>query len=345
MTTAATDVPKLPSLEDDPSGIFSEFAKAVRQHAAGQMTNRPGFERYGLIALVVSADAYYRFAGTLDLTDPLDPVRIPVFVPQLPPNLAVNATHATCSNHREATALHSEYLTKEAQIKQAILSSVGPSILRNLTNPDAGDTVTMTAQEIMAELELLYGTFTAMDIHNYQRQLSDPIAGQDVATFLAYCSNFRSITAKLEHAGHSLSNFTQFEFFTQGTISQENIRRALAQYIVLHPLLADRTIATLVPFVRLQLSNATTTTSGYAGAIVPSISLADVEALIAAALAKQATKANAPKKSGQFGPYCYFHGYKAHLGINCTHMLQDPATFGAAKLSAKNPQAVAGGHK
>lgn len=329
------------NLEDDPSRFFLNWYRLVRQAASNLMNSRVGFTVYGLIFLVISAQQWAAYEGNLD--EHGDVILPPIPVMPLP--LANGATHVQVSNHKQAVDQYHEYQTNVVMLKKAILLSMGPTLLRDFTNPDAGDTVTLTIPQIIARLVVLFGTFSALDIRNLHLSLSEPLSGDDVPAFLAFSSKFRETLAQLAQAGHPVNRFSQLDTFAQSAASQHQVTRAIDQYILQNPLLENRNIADIVHFVRLQLSNATTISTGYAGAASQSVSLADVHSIVNAALAQQ-SKPSLPKRQVQAGTmYCYVHGYKAHWGSNCTKMLQDQTNkYTAAMLAAKNHTAVAGGH-
>jgi hypothetical protein len=198
----------------------------------------------------------------------------------------------------------------------------------------------LTLPEIMQHHHNLFGVRTANDIRAMKERLREPILGQDMPTFIDFCSKFQNTIGRLLRARQEVSSFDQMDLFAQATASQPQIVRGIEIYVEGTPLLANRTLNNLILAVRVYLTNVVASPGGFAAAasVSPSIKYtqADLDRAVAHALGKSKSKTKRP--------YCYVHGYTGHEGKICKKMLADPQSFSPAMLAAKDPNAVAGGH-
>lgn len=358
-------LPKIfPHLTENPTENSTEWYKSVRQLFASLMSHH---FQYGLLHLVVSEDEFSKYPGNMDLTDPADPQPIPPPNPLPPGPIAAGAGAGTIHTHRLAHDLSMEYIKAKALGRRLILESVGPDIRDELTDHLAGETIMATIPEIVKHVKKHYGTRTAEDLRKLRNSLREPIAGQDVSTFLTFSVKFKNTVGKLAVAGQPLSALDQIDCFQEATMGQPGIAEAFNDYVKANPNLADRNLVHMCTFIRAQLANATASSLGYAGAATGSnihlalptaphpreiptlagLTIADVTKVIDSALDKRLGAARSTQGGGQRAKhYCYRHGYNnTHPGRDCNVMKADSATYLPAMLQARTPTQVPGGHK
>ena len=364
MNKEEVGIPKIsPTLAENPTENYVEWIKSVRQLFASLMI---AHYPYGLLHLVVPAAEFSTYPLNFDRTDPENPIPIDAPNPIPPGPLAAGAGAGAVHMHKEIKDIHVEYTKLSATGRLILIDSLGPDIREEITDHAAGSTITTTIPDIMAHVRIHYGTRTAEDIRRLRDSLREPIAGQDVGTFLTFSVKFKNTVGKLAAAGQALSQFDQLDYFFGAIMGQPGIADAARDYVKANPNLADRNLNNIVTFVRAQLANATASSLGYAGSAkeyatnapmpAPSdvpfagLTIADVSKAIDAALNKRLGNIppTARKEQGnqRATHYCYRHGYNnSHPGRDCNAMKADTSTYSPAMLTAKNPTQVPGGHK
>lgn len=327
-----------PTLHSHPSRHYPQWYSSVSAFAASIGTS--DFQ-YGMVHLVITADAWTALPGNTNITADGGIVITPTPNPQQPGHLAGSAGAGTVHIYREDTELYRRYLGYVATLRTAIMESLGHAIQLSLRDP-THNIIVMTIPQIMATIAQMYGTASASDIEALLAQLSIPIDGGDHDTFVAFSVNFQQINAALTRAGQPLSNYLQCRRLQEATAGQSLIARAIALYFENTPLLANQSLLTLIPFVRQQLQNTTSVASfGYANtAAVPTIPVqlrpqlpSTFDSVTAAYLAgleagrgQQRRNQRAAQRGGPSSnsipqqQYCYHHGYGNHSGQNCNFM-------------------------
>jgi len=228
----------------------------------------------------------------------------------------------------------------------------------------------LTSLEIVDQVTLLFGTRTAFATSTLEAQLSRPIEGQDLPTFLAFATTFTSAVTDLAAANQPVSAYAQLRFFAQATASQPIIAQALQLYVQSQPTLGLRTLAAAITFTTTHLSNHLgTADAGYAGSANQSphepptsyagasLSSSDCER-IADIVARRMKHSSGPPNRDTNGStrnnstptstaYCYLHGFRNHAGSVCSKMkaanAATPGKFTQRMLNAKSPTDVVGG--
>ena len=352
-----------PSLSLHPSRVFSQWYSSVSAFAASIGT---ADFRYGLVHLVISPQAWAALPGNTAQNG--DVAAVPD--PQPPGTLAGNASAATVHLYREDSELHRRYLGYVSTLRAAILESLGPEIQISLRDPQH-NIIVLSIPQIMTTMRDTYGTAAAADIEALLARLSEPIQGGDHDSFVSFTVGFRQTVAALDRAGQPLSQYLQCRRLQEATASQSNIARAVSLYFETNPLLADQSLAELIPFVLRQLQNASVSSIGYANSAPslpatpspPSDILSSMDTIVSACLAameasglsKRNRQSRSNRNSATTGPrapgsvahpsrqYCYHHGFGGHSSGACNFMRGSPVHT-AAMRAATTPNEVPGGH-
>lgn len=329
-----------PSLGDDPSQNYTPWVKSVRKLAASLFAHPSA--PYGLLHLVTPPAIFATYPRNFDAAgNPIPPPD-----PAQPAPLAGNAAGGTTAIYKEAMGTFMHYITECNHLRSAVIDSIGIILQRDQTDP-LTDTITHDIPTLVNNMELLFGTETRDSLRRLHNLLDSPIQGQDTAIFLDFSSTFSETLQKLARAGHPVDSYSQMERFIAATSAQPGITKAIDTYMVITPMIADRTLSLLITYIRGQLANMTTSYAGFAGnTATVTITQAEYQALTSpGALAHNAAAQAAQSKPHATNPYCYHHGYRGHLGSICHYMLADKTKFKPAMLKAKSPTEVAGGHK
>lgn len=327
-----------PSLGDNPVQNYPAWYKCVRKVASNLFAHPSA--PYGLLHLVTPPAIFATYPRNVDAAgNPIPPPN-----PAQPDPLAGNAAGGTTAIYKENMGTFMHYITERNHLRSAVIDSIGIILQRDQTDP-LTDTITHDIPTLVNNMELLFGTETRDSLRRLHNLLDSPIQGQDTATFLDFSSTFSETLQKLARAGHPVDSYSQMERFIAATSAQPGITKAIDSYMVITPLIADRTLLLLIAYIRGQITNMTTSYSGFAGnASMVTITQAEYQTLLsngpAAANAGQATQA----KPASTRPYCYHHGYSGHIGSSCRIMLADKTKFKPPMLKAKSPTEVAGGH-
>ena len=246
--------------------------------------------------------------------------------------------------------------------------------MQPIADPLAGYAVTMSVLDIFDHLRATYGTLTTGDIRELQSQLQVFIMADDMATFVSFSAQFAQTIERLETAGQGLRPFQQMECFINSTSNQPNIAKAIEKYVENNPILGNRSLAHMIAYVRINLSNVTSTSaaSGYSALAKKLESqtmaskqfeqacadkIAELEFKLAAAVL-QSTPGGRSHRNAQppthqpnrqtharpaHRPYCYFHGYFDHQGKVCRIMAKNRGQYSPAMINATSPTDVPGG--
>lgn len=329
-----------PSLGDDPSQNYTPWVKSVRKLAASLFADPSA--AYGLLHLVTDPIIFATYPRNFEANgDPIPPPN-----PRLPDPIAGNAGSGTTAMYKHSFDRAMHYITDSNTLRNSIIDSIGTVLQRDQTDP-LTDTITHDIPTIFNNMRVLFGTETRESLRHLHSILDTPIQAQDMATFLDFSSTFVETLNKLTRAGHPIDSYSQMEKFTAATSAQPGIVKAIDSYMVTTPLLADRTVQLLITYIRGQLANITTSHAGFASNAMVTMTQAEYQALVSTgAVASNAAAPAAKSKPSATNPfYCYYHGYKKHLGSTCSHMLANTTKFTPAMLKSKSPTEVAGGHK
>ena len=356
------------SLADAPHRNYAAWCKAVAQFAMGlyKLGNRP---QYGLLGFVIPAVHWQALPGNF-----VGGVVIPLADPQEPAAPAGNAAGGVLQTYRDEKELFQAFVSAQNTLREAILESIGTEIQRTLQDPNNPyGIILLTSTEIMAEMEVRYGTLAGDDIAEILRALDAPLTDGSTAQFRIFTATFQDNVNRLQRAGQPLSTFTQVQTFQNATKTQVNVAHAIDLYRQANPLLQQQNIAQLAQFVEEQLPNMTTAQLGYASHVREAITTPLASEFCYSALAVQlsgieaalaALKSSASAGRGQRGDrgrggrhgrnqpggrgrtghlYCYLHGTNdTHAGRDCRGMARN-GMFTDAQIAATSSTQVPGG--
>ena len=335
----------LNTLHDNPSAQWPKFYREAKQIAYRCMQEYPGYPG-GLLFLVLPI-AQYNSIPQVTVGGVLVPPAIPVY----PADLLPAATASEIATYRTQVDFCTQFYRISEAFKAAILVAMGEALVQAISNPLAGDAVTIEVLETFDHLRATYGTLTAGDIRDLQLQLQVNITGDDMATFVTFSAHVAEINERLESAGQGLRSFQQMEAFINATASQPNISKAIDKYVESNPLLVNRTLPLMIAYVRTNLSNVipTSAASGYSALVSKpdphllanqlferyfSDKLAELDARFLAAASQKPVNRE----------YCYVHGYCNHPGSVCRVMLKNrPNRYSDKMRKAKTHTEVPGG--
>ena len=339
------------SLAITPATFWSTWQQDHRQVFLSAMRDR--FPDYGMLHLVLTQAEWGALPGNM-----LQGVIRQMPNPQPPGVLAGNATNAAVAIHKAEEELCNSYRRLAADLRTALINSLGPTLQERFSNALVAGTITMTSLEIVQAVQVLYGVRTTVDLKAIQDSMKVPLTSPDMDTFQPFCQSLRKNIRTFAEAGHPISQFDQLELFENLIKDHEQPLKAYRLYVEANPVLAARNLANAIAAVEIHLSNVTIATAGYAGStsvngpVPPPPSAGASTALFAGAsttltpgdLSKIVDLLMAQLKSSSIsagsggrtstrrpapGPtspplasnlYCYFHGYIGHDGASCKKM-------------------------
>jgi hypothetical protein len=274
--------------------------------------------------------------------------------PQPPGILAGNATNAAVAIHKAEEELCNSYRRMAADLRTALINSLGPTLQERFSNALVAGTITMTSLEIVQAVQVLYGVRTTVDLKSIQDNMKVPLTSPDMDTFQQFCQSLRKNIRTFAEAGHPISQFDQLESFESLIKDHEQPLKAYRLYVEANPVLAARNLGNAIAAVEIHLSNVTIATAGYAvstsiaGPALPPPpagtstapfagasstltpgDLSKIVDLLMAQLKSSSISAGsggrpsnrrlapgpvAPPPAGTL--YCYFHGYMGHDGTS-----------------------------
>jgi hypothetical protein len=362
------------SLAENPSGLFDDWLQSSHQYAANKLANRYPL---GMLHITASSTEWDNFSvnrtteenGTITIAP--KPTR-----PQPPGQMTATASASTIAQYKIASDRHDEYVAAEADIKRAIIISLGTDIRKALGNKAVAGTITKSTEEIITYVRTHYGTRTNADCDQYAKALQELIANDEVATFLAFTTRFVDYVDRLQAAGQPLASREQIRYFKDATYHHGHIAKGFDLYFEQQPAMARQNLTDLIQRIEVHLTNVDRTTHAYAANTSSGFTQAQIDQAVQDALARAisppatgnsisyAANASAtftkaqldqavqdavakalakPHSTATQKHYCYVHGYRNHPGHLCTVMLADPLTYTREKLNAKNPRQVRGG--
>jgi len=332
--------------------------------AASGVNAGPGIP-YGMMHQVKPAVQYQAFPGVVGPVVMDAPVRL----------VGAAITNAAIQNYKDDLDAFNRYDALTKAFKTAIILSISVALRRDITNV-LTNTVTMTALEIMAHFEALFGEANAAAIETITTDLLLPLTGYDLPTYIAHSARFVDLVQQLEAAHQPLSASEQMNRFGISVQAQPVVADAITRYIQQFPDLAQRNLAALIAFVQRQVQNvpaqAAMGLANATAAVFQANTHADYLRTAALLIEMQnrglvvadprhsgprngAAPRNAPaavqpaqrqrpqRQPRNMAHYCWHHGY-GHLGRECLVMINNPNMYSQAKLNARNPGDVAGGH-
>ena len=164
---------------------------------------------HGLSHKVVTAEQWLLFPGVEG--------EVNVEPPERP---ADDATPSQLQVYREELELYQRYERMSKQLWNAIINSLSPVYLLDITNTVTG-TVIMTIEQIMAHFHLLFGVPNASAIEQLKKDLKKPLLAHDITTFIDHSSTYIQTVGELANAGQPLSMADQMTKFTVGNRNED----------------------------------------------------------------------------------------------------------------------------
>jgi len=303
------------SLSSNPHEAFPRWLIEVCQSASEILS--ADFQ-YGLLGLVITAAQWAALPGN-SIVDPAPGavVVIPVPNPQDPPPLLNNAAAGASQVHREASEAARRFRVGRAALLKAILDSLGSQLRRSLTDR-IHNIIILTIPEIIAEMIVRFGTFSATDVAAYTALLSNPLTSGDKCDFEIFATTFQDNLAVLQRANQPISAYEQMAKFESATSAQPAVAHAIQSYRDNQPSLQLQSLDDMIPYIIARLSNLPSAALGYAASSVATFH-----------------KNSRPQQSGRggrggrgLGPkefYCYHHGSnRSHHRTTCNFMRKSP---------------------
>lgn len=271
---------------------------------------------YGLLGLIVTNAQWAALPGNT-VIDPVTGIAAIANVPdpQEPGILANNAAAGASQVHREQSEAARRFRMGKAVLLKAILDSLGPQLRRSITSR-IHNIIILTIPEIMAEMTLRFGVFSATDVAAYTALLATPLTSGDKCDFETFSTTFLDNIAVLGRANQPISAYEQMAKFESATSAQPAVAHAIQSYRDHEPTLALQSLANMIPFITARLSNLPSASLGYAAAAIATTN-------------RLAIRGGRGGRGGRGqGPttfYCFHHGTnRSHHGASCNFMRSSP---------------------
>ena len=358
----ADTLPISESLSENPRIMYAKWNRSVLQYAVSNSIHDFDLNRL----LLSDAEWAIQFPPIDDGFGVFVPQpRLPVF----PARLVGNAGATALANWKYDTELASSALAASSRFKEAILLSAGPSIDREFSHPLRGH-IDHEIHQIMAFIEGGYGTINEADI----LRLKNELIIDESKSWRDNVANFRSIFALFAPVGLFTTDLDKRSVL-DNAIAKTKFASILESYKGDYPDLLARTFDQMCNYIEIRESSISASAAGFAGkveaavAAITAVQKAEIAALtatVAALTANPATAtaaAQAPNHAGQGGRggrgagrgqgrgagrgrqqparYCFVHGYKAHMGTDCTTMAAD-LSYTLAMKAATAPCTIDG---
>ena len=364
--TDSTSKPKIsPTLEVNPRENLARWLDSV--HAAGRhycASHGPT----GASHLASSAAFWLAINGGAVVPRP---------VHANPGPIAAAANPAERINHVAAVEIAKDMADAAAALRELVIASVGPTNLELVSDPILG-LHDVTANTLIASMIAHHGAFTEADIDAFFVRLD--IKLQALTAYDAHAAEFQRVLRSINQAGVQLTGFPAYRRFLITLSAFPAFGSHVASYVQQFPDINARTVAGIIPHLRLHVPSVAILSTGnpFAGAAQGSSSVNDdvvfnvgqyagmnrIELFAALAVQNAGRKpygdnngANGRNESdttpaGFF--YCYKHGHNATHGWDpvtgnlkeaCNYMKDRPQEFSRAMKAAKTCAAVAKGCK
>lgn len=322
----------LPSLRLNARNHFQDFEEALLTFVA---TQTPEAHARGFLA--------YEHHLAVDTANVVAPPTAPDF-----DALADNAPNALVAKLTQQGKKHDRYLAADATIKGAIQAALTPGqwsqLLRSFPQPGHAPTI----REILTFLRATYGQLDAEAHALIVAKIGEPLTSGD--NFAEEASEKLRLHRQLAAIEQGFCELQKIQQFIACIAGLHPLQQAAQDYMRLHPVLADRTLAALVAHVDLHKNTYTTVhAAGYASAATVNaatdtaqvaalrIANAELQARLAKLEVSQRPAATGggrtrvavahpvPAPNQRIRPnstaYCYYHGGQSHKGSECNVML------------------------
>lgn len=305
----------LESLATNPHESYPRWLLEVCQTASEILS--ADFQ-YGLLGLIVTPSQWSALPGNSQI-DPATGLAVvaPIPDPRDPGALLNNAAAGASQVHREASEMARRFRTGKALLLKAILDSIGPQLKRSITDR-VHNIIILTIPEIMTEMTLRFGVFSATDIAAYTLLLSTPLTSADKCDFEVFATTFLDNIAVLARANQPVSTYEQMVKFEVATSAQPSVAHAIQSYRDQQPTLALQSLIDMIPYIIARLSNVPSSALGYAAAATHgSTRQAHVQ--------RGGRGGRGGRGTSSVNFYCYHHGTnRSHNGIECKLMKSSP---------------------
>ncbi len=352
----------LHTLKDGPNSKWGPFREELFEFA-GSLGKQ--YHTFGYLHLVMSPEEWNRIHTEVDIHG----VRIIVPMPapfQRPADLPPLANANRRATYQIQLARFNDEVAIVQYIKRFLLLGIGPSNVALIKQPDVG-TSNRSCAYIMNFVRPRFSMANSTTIKAWKAQLIEPHSSAN--TLDSLIAKHKDIHDRLAQAQQPLSEFDRFDHFETATKHSVGITKLIESYKHEEPRLEDQTFLALMDHLIVHESELTTGTMGFSAQANATVTMSQVEALIAQSargeyargLADGARGAGSGRHGGRGGRhnsstpagrgrgpgvarnYCYLHGYDGHPSSRCYTMAADTVTYSAAMRVAVSHTSPVGG--
>jgi hypothetical protein len=292
-----------------------------------------------------------------------------------------DATAAALQYYRDDSKLFTDIHRSIAELKQEVLATaLGPIIVSELEGLPGG-LAEQSLGDILVYLEETYGEPSEEDLNALDASLATPLSV--LAGFRAFAPQLKLKITKMEQFGQPVSQLRQMQCLQSATKLFPSITEAIKDYKKSFPTISERSFDGMVAYIRKHVPQLTVADMGWAGhanSTAPAphapglLTISDLVAEIlpmllqhmnttAHAATSPAGRGHGPAAAGRglaagrgrgggrggrggrgvAQPYCFEHGYRGHIGEDCSVMTADP-TYTSAMKKATAPCTIDGYH-
>ena len=259
--------PKIsPTLDENPRENLAKWLDSVhaaaRHYCASHGAN-------GALHLAASAEFWLAVNGGAVVARPVHP---------MPGPLAPAAGPAERINHLAEVELAKDMADAAATLRQLVIASLGPTELEHVTDPVLG-LHNATANNLITAMVARHGEFTEADLDGFFVRLDIKLKALD--SYDAHASEFNRVLRLINQVGVRLDGFPAHRRFLDALSNFPAFGPHVASFVQLFPGVNTRTVAGIVPHLRLHVPSVAALSTGNPFAGAAQGSSASDEALLA----------------------------------------------------------------
>ena len=246
--------PKIsPTLDENPRENLAKWLDSV--HAAARhycASHGPN----GALHLAASAAFWLAVNGGAVVARPVHP---------MPGPLAPAAGPAERINHLAVVEIAKDMADAAATLRQLVIASLGPTELEHVTDPVLG-LHNATANNLIMAMVARHGEFTEADLDGFFVRLDIKLKALD--SYDAHASEFNRVLRLINQVGVRLDGFPACRRFLDTLSNFPVFCPHVASFVQLFPGVNARTVAGIVPHLRLHVPSVAALSTGnqFAGA-------------------------------------------------------------------------------